>query len=69
MTKYKFKNLVRKKCKESVYKYLMNKRGKKGEQISYLSIRMSEYLLPNEKMSIEDQRKNFEIRNNMIDIP
>ena len=30
---------------------------------------MSEYLLPNEKMSIEDQRKIFEIRNNMIDIP
>ena len=47
----------------------MNKRGKKGEQISYLSIRMSEYLLPNEKMSIEDKRKIFEIRNNMIDIP
>ena len=69
MSKYRFKNLVRKKCKESAYQYLMNKRGKKGEQIIYSSIRMSEYLLPNEKMSIEDQRKIFEIRNNMIDIP
>ena len=65
MTKYEFKNLVRKKCKESAYQYLMNKRGKKGEQIIYSSIRMSEYLLPNEKMSIEDQRKKFEIRNKL----
>ena len=69
MTKYRFENLVRKKCKESAYQYLMNKRGKKGEQISYSSIRMSEYLLPNEKMSIEDKRTIFEIRNNMTDIP
>ena len=30
---------------------------------------MSEYLLPNEKMSIEDKRKIFEIRNNKIDFP
>ena len=69
MNKYQFKKLIRRKCKESAYEYLMNKRGKKGQHISYTSIRMSEYLLPNENLSIEDQRKVFEIRNNMMNIP
>ena len=32
-------------------------------------IRISEYLFPNEKMSIEDKRTIFGIRNNMIDLP
>ena len=69
MTKYKFNNLIRNKCKERAYEYLMNKRGKKGQQISYTCLRMSEYLLPNEKLSIENQRKIFEIRNDMLNIP
>ena len=30
---------------------------------------MSEYLLPNDELSIDDQRKTFEIRNKMSNIP
>ena len=62
-------DLIRNKCKVRAYEYLMNRRGKKGQNIQYKEIRMSEYLLPNEHLSIEDQQNIFEIRNNMINIP
>ena len=69
MTKKMFMDLVRKQCKIRAYEYLMNKRGKKGQNIQYKEIKMSEYLLPNEHLSIEDQQNIFEIRNNMTNIP
>ena len=47
----------------------MKKRGKKGMQIIYQEIKMSEYLLPNEQLSIDDQRNIFGVRNKMTDIP
>ena len=47
----------------------MNKRGSKGSKITYLQLEMSEYLLPNDELSIEDQRKLFSIRNEMYPIP
>ena len=69
MMKKMFIDLVRNKCKIRAYEYLINKRGKKGQNIHYKDIRMSEYILPNERLSIEDQQKIFEIRNNMTNIP
>ena len=69
MSQYKFINLIRKQCEESAFRYLMKKRGKKGMQISYQEIKMSEYLLPNEQLSIDDQRNIFSMRNKMSDIP
>ena len=69
MSKYKYKSLVKKKCKEKALEYLISKRGKKGQDIKYKSLKMAEYLLPNEQLSIEDKRNIFEIRNMMTDIP
>ena len=68
MTRATYNNLIRKRCKENAFEYLTNKRGKKGKNIKYKSLQMSEYLLPNEELSIEQQRNIFEIRNNMTNI-
>lgn len=68
MSKNVFKNLIRKKCKEKGFEYLMKRRGKKGQNIKYSCLKMSEYLLPNQEFSIENQRNIFEIRNNMTNI-
>ena len=69
MSLNKYTHLIRTKCEESAYRYLMKKRGKKGMQIIYQEIKMSEYLLPNEQLSIDDQRDIFALRNKMTDIP
>ena len=37
-------------------------------QISYQELKMSEYLLPNDQLSIDDQRNIFVMRNKMSDI-
>ena len=50
------------------FHYLMGKRGKKGMEIEYSSIRMAEYLLPNDVLSISEQRYVFSIRNRMVKI-
>ena len=65
----KFNEMVRQKCKESAYNYLMKRRGSKGAEIVYTRIQMSEYLLPNDEFNIEKQRILFSIRNRMVNIP
>ena len=55
--------------KERAFEYLMSKRGKKGQNIKYKNLRMAEYFLPNEELTIEEQRNIFEIRNMMTNIP
>ena len=48
---------------------MLDKRGSKGIQIQYSSLKMAEYLLPNtEKLSISAQRYIFAIRNRMDQI-
>ena len=64
----RFKDLVRVKCHEGAYNYLMNKRGSKGSEIIYPHIEMSEYLMPFNELSIDDKRKLFSIRNKMVKI-
>ena len=68
MPRSTFNNLVRNKCRENAFEYFTNKRGKKGKDFNYKSLKMSEYLLPNKELSIEQQRTIFEIRNNMAKI-
>ena len=65
----KYNGIVRQKCKESAYNYLMQKRGSKGSEIFHKRIEMSEYLQPNDEFNIENQRNLFAIRNRMVDIP
>ena len=69
MPKKEYKSLIRNKCRQSAYEYLMSKRGTKGQEIKYTDIQIAEYLLPNNELNIEDQREIFAIRNRMINIP
>ena len=69
MSELEYTKLVKEKCKESAYIYLMKKRGVKGQEISYQKLEMADYLLPNNEFTIEEQRTLFEVRNKMSDIP
>ena len=69
MSAYKYKQLVKLKCKESSFNYLMKKRGSKGIEINYPGLEMAAYLQPNNVFTIDDQQKIFEIRNKLSDIP
>ena len=59
-----FKNIVKKKCKDTAYTYLIEKQkgGSKGADIIYTCLEMAEYLLPQSNISLEDQREMFSIR-------
>ena len=55
--------------KKNAFRYLNNKRGKKGEEIQYSCLEMCEYLLPtNSNLTIEQKHEMFAIRNRMINI-
>jgi hypothetical protein len=70
MTKYKFSKLLKSKVNKSAFKYLIEKQGTKGKDMAYASLEMSEYLLPtNEKLTIDEKRKLFAVKNKMTDIP
>jgi tyrosyl-tRNA synthetase len=61
--------MIRKKCREIAHEYLMKKMRIKGSEMNYPAIQRADYLLQNEQLTIEDQRKNFSIRNKMVKIP
>ena len=68
--KRNYSKIIKEKLKESARKYLLEKQGKKGSDISYSSLEMSQYLQPfNNKLSIEEKREMFAIRNKMVKIP
>ena len=68
MKNKKYKEMIKLKCEELAFNYLISKRRVKGKEIIYKNIQMSQYLLPNSELDIRDQKKIFEIRNKMIDI-
>ena len=68
MTTKSYKAMIKTKCNELAFQYLMNKRGTKGKEIEYRKVQMSQYLLPNTQLEIQDQKKIFEIRNRMTNI-
>ena len=69
MTTKSYKAMIKTKCNELAFQYLMNKRGTKGKEIQYLKLQMSQYFLPNNQLEIEEQKKVFELRNKMTNIP
>ena len=69
MHEKRYKEMIRKKCTEFAFKYLISKRGKKGKEIEYRNIEMAQYLLPNNQLNIKEQTKIFEMRNKMTNIP
>ena len=69
MTHTSFLSLIKSKLKENALKYLLEKRKSKGKEIIYSHLEMAEYLLPtNEKLTVEEKRSLFGIRNRMVEI-
>ena len=68
MTKGKYNRMLKERIHENALKYLTEKQVKKGKEITYSKIEMAEYLLPDSKLSTEQKRQMFSIRNKMIDI-
>ena len=70
MNDVKFKKLVKSRIKENAFKYLLKRRGSKGQGIEYSGLEMSEYLLPhNDKVNLDDKQKMFSLKNGMVQIP
>ena len=67
LTYNQFRNRIKHSIEQCAFKYLIAKRGSKGQEIIYSEIKMAEYLMPNiENLSIDDKRSIFEIRNRMV---
>ena len=57
MRKTEFRNIMKKSIEKKALEYLLEKRGSKGCEIQYSSMKMAEYLSPNyEQLSLNDQR-------------
>ena len=62
-----FKNVLQERIKSVALKYLLDKQKQKGRDIEYKTIKMSDYLLPNNIIrSIKDQQLLFSLRNKML---
>ena len=70
LTKLQLTKLLKNKVKENAFRYLMQKRGQKGGEISYNKLEMAEYLLPyNASLTIEQKCELFAVKNRMTQIP
>ena len=70
MSKKKYSEIIKERINQVSLKYLMDKRGKKGCEIKYSCLEMSEYLLPfNNELTIEEKCELFAVKNRMINIP
>ena len=70
MSKKKYSEIIKERLNQVSLKYLMDKRGKKGSEIRYSCVEMSEYLLPfNNELTIEEKCELFAVKNRMINIP
>ena len=69
ISRKQFKNLLKEKINELAFKYLIEKRGKKGSEMEYSTLRMSDYLLPSTKgLTISEKQEMFAIKNRMVQI-
>ena len=64
MTQNQFRKLVKQKCIQAAFQSLVEKqkRGNKGRDIKYSCLEMADYLLPQARISIKDQREIFSLR-------
>ena len=70
LTKLQLTKILKNKVKENAFRYLMQKRGKKGGEISYTKLEMAEYLLPyNASLTSEQKCELFAVKNRMTQIP
>ena len=65
------KNLVKKNIEIVAFRELIEKqkRGQKGRHINYERLEMSDYLLPECQISVEDKKELFLIRSEMNELP
>ena len=61
--------MVKERINENALNYLTQKQQRKGKEIIYKRIELADYLQPYNKLSIEEKRKIFELRNKMTQIP
>ena len=69
MTEKEYKKMIKTRCDKLAFEYLMKKKGSKGKEIVYTNLQMSQYLQPNDQLEIKEQKKIFEMRNRMTNIP
>ena len=69
MTVKEYKKMIKTNCDKLAFEYLMKKKGSKGKEIIYTNLQMSQYLQPNNHLEITEQKKIFELRNRMTNIP
>ena len=71
MNTNKYKALVKKKSENAAFKYLYEKqqRGKKGKFIAYKTLKISDYLLPDSELTMEEKCYIFSLRTEMNDLP
>ena len=63
-----YKKLLKQKVTECAFQYLTSQIKNKGKEIIYEQIKMAEYLLPNDVLSIEDQKLIFSLRSQSFQI-
>ena len=70
LPKQTFKTIIRRQINNKAFSYLLKKHhtGSKGKQICYEELRMRDYLLPNNIITLEDQRYIFSLRCRMNNI-
>ena len=69
MTHSMFLGKIKSQIRKNALKYLLEKRKTKGKEIQNQNLKMAEYLTPlNRKMTIENKRIMFSVRNRMVNI-
>ena len=69
MKRNQFKNMLKEKIDELAFRYLIDKRGKKGSEMKYFSLQMSDYLLPSTMgLTISEKQEMLSIKNRMVQI-
>ena len=69
MKRNQFKNILKTKINELAFTYLIQKRGIKGKEVKYSSLRMADYLAPNSSgLTILEKQEMFAVINRMTNI-
>ena len=66
IAKENFLKIIRAKISERALVYLLDMRGSKGKDIKYEQLEMAEYLMPYNKMSIENKQNLFSVRRKIV---
>ena len=55
LSKHQFRNILKKNIKIASLKYLLSQQKSKGNDINYITLKMSEYLLPHDGLTSNQQ--------------